>query len=88
MALDEAEAAGTQNGSALITVGWVAVILGVMLILIAAFGYDVGVESGTIDADRVINIGLLQNQLMLFQFGCAILILGTLTACTGWLGRK
>ncbi len=81
----------TQNINALPTVGIIMILVGSTLMLFAYFGYDVSVETKNmmgepiILVERIVNLQLLQNQLMIFQGSCTIILMGCLIACTGWL---
>lgn len=79
-----------QNMNALPAVGIIIILVGATLMLFAYFGYDVSIEAKNmmgepnILADRIVNLQLLQNQIMLFQASCTIILMGCLIACTGW----
>ena len=71
---------------ALAGIGWATLLGSVGLLLFAAFGYATAVHSDAdiigstfIGARDTINIGLLQNQLMLFLLGLAGMLAGTAT---------
>ena len=59
------------------------VVLGLVGIGIAMFGMDTTVGSGPYDIERTYNIGLLQEQLMVFQTSCGLSIAGMVAICTG-----
>lgn len=80
--------ASLQGMHPLATFGLVLICAGTFLMLFAYFGYGVTVDGPEILDGEIINIGLLQNQLMLFQGSCTIILVGSLLACTGWLLRK
>lgn len=64
--------------------GWLMSLAGVALAIYAYAVYDPSVES--YDAgSRIINNGLLQNQLMLFLAGCSMLIGGVVMLSAGAL---
>lgn len=68
----------SEGASSMAITGWIVLILSVVLSAYAAFGYDTAIHSGAdfvggtfIPSRDTINIGLLQNQLMMFQAGLA-----------------
>jgi hypothetical protein len=80
-----------QDGgtSGYISLGWCIIGAGLLLSFYAYAGFDPSVESySSYSSGRIINNGLLQDQLMLFQAGLALLVSGfVLIACGAVLGR-
>src|SRR3546814_3221744 len=66
----------TSGSSSMAITGWIVLVISVVLMVYAAFGYDTAIHSDSnfigdtfIPSRDTINIGLLQNQLMMFQAG-------------------
>src|SRR3546814_4985261 len=66
----------TSGSSSMAITGWIVLVISVVLVVYAAFGYDTAIHSDSnfigdtfIPSRDTINIGLLQNQLMMFQAG-------------------
>ncbi|WP_425228116.1 hypothetical protein [Sphingomonas sp.] len=70
-------AAATQQGSSLTGAGWCLILMSVAFCLFAFFGYTM-----TASYSDTLNIGLLQNQLMLFLLGLAGLLSGVAALLT------
>ncbi|RIA45656.1 hypothetical protein DFR49_0179 [Hephaestia caeni] len=69
----------------MVTTGWIVLVISAVLIVYAAWGYDTAIHSdsnfigGTFIPSRdTINIGLLQNQLMMFQAGLVGILSGVI----------
>src|SRR3546814_4882728 len=75
----------TSGSSSMAITGWIVLVISVVLMVYAAFGYDTAIHSDSnfigdtfIPSRDTINIGLLQNQLMMFQAGLVGILSGVM----------
>lgn len=57
--------------------GLAFIILGTLLIIASMF-VPTGIENSELTSEKILNVGLLQNQLMLFQAGLAVFVTGAI----------
>lgn len=69
---------GEDSGNALSTWGKWLLVLGSLAVLISIFGFDPAVETGL---GQVNNLGLLQQQMMIFQGGLVMALAGIGCIC-------
>jgi hypothetical protein len=77
-----------EPGAAFHVAGLFLILGGIAALLYAAFGYETTVDTGMLDAGRVSNVGLMQNQALMFVGGCVASLAGLICICTSALLRR
>lgn len=80
---DEAETSASEQASGYRTMGAIMAIIGLLVAGYALFGYEV-----TAPYSDTLNIGLLNEQLMLSIIGCTLFLAGTITFAVGGIIRR